>query len=429
MKRFSYFMIGVVVITILLITSSLINNMGKDEMIRGEEKIKIKFAMWDKNLQLFYGKVIDEFEELYPNIDVEMQIVDWDNYWNNIQLAAEVGTLPDVIWMNAPNVINFSEKSYIIPLDTYIKEDAINMNDYFSLTTDMYTVNDQLYAMPIFWDIICLWYNKDIFDAYGMPYPTSDWKFDDLLLVAEKFNNKEEDIWGLAVALDNEQSLYYNSIVQCGGYILSEDKKQSGFSSEATKNGIEVWYNLYKEGTIPYLKDDTDLAEYFKEGKAAMIYHGSWVYPELTRDEKIGDSIGIEALPAMEQEGTIVHGIGMAITSTTDYPDEAWLFIKYLSSKKVNDFFAKSGAGLSTYLPSLELFYHEEGKKGYNMNAFRDQLKDGVIYPYSQYTTEWLKVINENIDLIFQDELSVDEACDKIDKGINEVLEAERYSK
>ena len=50
------------------------------------------------------------------------------------------------------------------------------MSQHNQKVIDIYTKDDNLYVMPQDWDSECVIYNKDLFDKYGIDYPTElDW--------------------------------------------------------------------------------------------------------------------------------------------------------------------------------------------------------------------------------------------------------------
>ena len=149
------------------------------------------------------------------------------------------------------------------------------------------------------------------------------------------------------------------------------------------------------------------------------------MYSVFTRDEYLKDKVGLEIMPAIVQKDAILHGVGCAISSHTGHPDEAWQFIRYLGSKNANDIFAKSGAGLPAYLASVDLFIYEEMAKGFNAEAFVEQLEYTTMYPCSKYTSRWQEIEREYLDRAWSGEMSVEDACKKIAYEMNKILAIE----
>ncbi|MCG8500025.1 MAG: extracellular solute-binding protein [Firmicutes bacterium] len=391
-----------------------------------DTSVVISYAFWDEALQPIYRKLADEFEKANPNVKIKLEITVWDEYWPKLEAAAAGGTYPDVFWMNGPNIIRYAEADILMPIDDRVTKDNVDMTNYPQSLVKLYTVAGEKYAMPLFWDTAALWYNKEIFDDAGIPYPDNTWDFEKLKEVAGQLTDKSKDIYGIAAKMHN-QGAYYNTILQAGGFIISEDRKTSGFDKPETIEGIRVWLDLINEGLSPTFQQMTDVKpdELFQTGRIAMIYGGVWMYPVFSRDKYLKDKLGIVVMPKLKQRGAVLHGVGCAISSETKNPDEAWAFVKFLSSKKANDIFAKSGAGLSAYLSSVDLFMLEEMKKGFNVQVFTEQMEYATMYPCSKYTLKWQAEEKKYLEKAWAGEMSVEEACRKIAEKMNKILAAE----
>lgn len=391
-----------------------------------EPPITISYGLWDKSLQPIYRKIADEFEKAHSNITVNVDVSPWNEYWTKLEAAATGGTLPDVFWMNGPNIVRYAEANILMPIDDRLAKDNVDMTNYPQSLVKLYTVEGKNYTMPLFWDTAALWYNKEIFDNAGVPYPDDTWDFEKLKEVAAQLTDKSKDIYGIAAKMHN-QGVYYNTILQAGGFVISEDRKTSGFDKPETIEGIRVWLDLINEGLSPTFQQMTDVKpdELFQTGRIAMIYGGVWMYPVFSRDKYLKDKLGIAVMPKLKQRGAVLHGVGCAISSETKNPDAAWAFVKFLSSKKANDIFAKSGAGLSAYLSSVDLFMLEEMKKGFNVQVFTEQMEYATMYPCSKYTLKWQAEEKKYLEKAWAGEMPVEEACRKIAEKMNKILAAE----
>ena len=402
----------------------LAGNTGNDAL--QDTPVTISYALWDEALQPIYRKLADEFEKANPNIKIKLEITVWDEYWPSLEAAAADDTFPDVFWMNGPNIIRYVEAQTLMPIEDRLASDNVEMSNYPPSLVELYTVAEEKYAMPLFWDTAALWYNKEIFDHASLPYPDDTWDFERLKEVAGQLTDASKEIYGIAAKMHN-QAGYYNTILQAGGFIISEDKKTSGFDRPETIEGIKVWIDLINEGISPTFRQMTEVEpdELFQSGKAAMIYEGVWMYPVFSRNKYLKDKLGIVVMPKLKQRGAVLHGVGCAISAKTKNPDAAWAFVKFLGSKKANDIFAKSGAGLSAYLSSVDLFMLEEMKKGFNVQAFRDQVEYATMYPCSKYTSKWQAEETKYLEKAWAGEMPAEEACRKIAEEMNKILAAE----
>ena len=96
----------------------------------------------------------------------------------------------------------------------------------------MYTYQGKLHGLPYFQDSVGL-YNKELFDKAGLPYPDKTWTWQTVEENAAKLTDKSNGIYGFIAPIDSQIG-YYNFIAQAGGYVISDDKKSSGFDTRST---------------------------------------------------------------------------------------------------------------------------------------------------------------------------------------------------
>src|SRR5688572_8005490 len=63
------------------------------------EPVTISYALWEQTQVPAHEQIIAAFEEQHPNINVEIQLVPWSEYWNKLQTALAGGEAYDVFWM------------------------------------------------------------------------------------------------------------------------------------------------------------------------------------------------------------------------------------------------------------------------------------------------------------------------------------------
>ena len=56
--------------------------------------------IWDNNQRPGLQQIANEWSAI-SGIDVDIQVIDWDNYWTLLSAGASGGTLPDVFWMHS----------------------------------------------------------------------------------------------------------------------------------------------------------------------------------------------------------------------------------------------------------------------------------------------------------------------------------------
>ena len=99
--------------------------------------------------------------------------------------------------------------------------------------------NGIYYGVPKDKDTVGLVYNKEMFDAAGVSYPTADWTWDDLVSASEKIYEATGKYGYMAYA--DDQLGYWNFVYQAGSYILNGDKTQAGFTQPATMDAMKFY--------------------------------------------------------------------------------------------------------------------------------------------------------------------------------------------
>lgn len=391
----------------------------------GNEKVTLKYALWDKNQEPTIRKMADQFTKENPNITIDIELTPYGQYWTKLETAATGGSLADVFWMNGPNVGKYAQGDMMMPLDSKFKDDNVSTSDFPDSLIKLYTVGGKLYAMPKGFDTIGLYYNKAIFDKAGVHYPTDTWTWDDMAAAAKKLTDKSSGIYGVAAA-DLSQENYYNTIPQFGGYVISDDKKKSGYDDPNTIKGIQCWLDLIKDGVSPTAQQMTETTpdNMFESGKLAMIYTGSYMLSEYSSNENIKDKFDIQILPIATKRATVIHGIGNVIYSKTKYPDQAWKFVKWLGGKEANDMQAKAAIDIPAYKPSQSYFL--QSKPQYNLKVFTDELPYSVMYPCSQKTAKWNQLETDEFAKAWAGQETAEAACKNIAKGMDAILATEK---
>ncbi|MBM7551581.1 ABC transporter substrate-binding protein [Thalassobacillus pellis] len=410
----------IVLLSVLAACSSSANDTGGDG--GNSESVTITLGMWDEAQVDAYEPVVKKFEEENPDINVKLQPTPWEQYWTKLETAATGSVLPDVFWMNGPNIIKYASNDILLPLDKYMEKSDVKIDKFPQSLVDLYNYEDTQYAIPKDFDTVALFYNKELFDKAGVAYPDDTWDWDDLEKAAKKLTNKEEGIYGIAAKLNN-QSNYYNTIYQAGGYVVSDDMKDSGYDEPETIKGLKFWTDLIHEHeaspTLAQMTDTTPRAM-FESGKVAMLYDGSWMAKVFHENETLKGKIDVAELPKNEQRATIIHGIGHVIAANTEHPDAAWKLVEYLASEEANKMFSEAGS----FIPAYEGMQEDWVKAipEMNLQVFIDSLEYAVPYPSAPNTTEWQTLEQEYFPKAWTGEASVEEVAKDLAKEMEEIL-------
>ncbi|MEU0569702.1 sugar ABC transporter substrate-binding protein [Nonomuraea sp. NPDC005983] len=369
-------------------------------------------------------KLAQAFEKSHPKIKVKIEFTPNKEYWTKLQTAAASGSAPDVFWMNGPRIGVYASQGALMPLSDQIAKDKLDMSKYPKALVDLYQLDGKQYGIPKDYDTIGLFYNKDLFDKAKVKYPTADWTWDDVRKAADKLTDASSGVWSIGAPAWN-QTHYYDTMVQAGGYIISDDKKKSGFDDPASLQGLQFWKDFLDKKQSPTQQQmtDTDPSVLFQNGKLAMFYDGS--YDAVMYQNSKGLNWDVAPMPkGPKSNASIIHGLANVIYAKTKHPQEAWEFEKFLSSEEGNRIQAESGAVIPAYEGLADAW--AKSMPGKNLQIFLDAATTAVPYPISKNTAVWARKEVDAITKAYTDGNQVEPIAKEFAATMNADLSAEK---
>lgn len=394
----------------------------------------LNVKIWDST-QLEGIRQICEEWSAESGVDVAVEVVNWDNYWTLLEAGASGGQMPDVFWMHSNNAQRYMDAELLLNLNDYIDaDDAINMDNYYSDIVDLYTQDDGThYAIPKDYDTVALWYNKDMFDAAGVEYPTNDWTWDDLYEAGKALT--KDGKYGLAMDTDLNQEGYYNIIYSYGGYVINDAKDESGWDDPKTVEAMEMWGKIVKD-CMPQqsMMSESGEIDMFTSEVTAMQLMGSWRVAAL---QEYDCNWGIVNIPYCDVNGngqcdegervSIYNGLGWAASAATKNPDAAYSLISYLCSEQGQLEQAELGVTMSAHIGTSDAWVAARADKWdlspyLNVTEGTDKL---VIFPYSRASI-WAENAKQELVPAYNDPSIMADTLKTMATNMEAELEAEK---
>jgi multiple sugar transport system substrate-binding protein len=381
----------------------------------------LKLGIWDKNQEGGLTNVLREFTS-ETGIKVSVEITPWEQYWTLLEAAATGSTLPDVFWMHSNQVVRYSSNGMLLDLtDRIAKSTVADISKFPKDLVDLYTYDSKHYAIPKDMDTIGLWYNKKMFDDAGLAYPDDTWTWDTLRETARKLTTPEH--YGFAATISNQET-YYNFIFQNHGWVISEDKKKSGFDDPKTIEAIQFLVDMVQEGISPGLNitAENPTAALFESGTVAMAYFGSWMLSELGSNEYVAANCDLTVLPSGRdgKRASVYNGLGWVASAGTPYPEESWKLLEFFSRQDVQQKLSASGIAISAYTGTGNAWSAHNTK--FNLKAYTDQIPIGVFYPFSKNAVVWHTMTDEQLRDAWNGTRPVNTVCNDIAQRMNQML-------
>lgn len=371
------------------------------------------------------------FESKNPNIKVNYTPgLSGAEYTAKLLAAAASKTMPDVLFMGTGDYRMFVSKGTLVDLTDKFDADY-PLDDFINSSKTIMDVDNHIYGISSCTVSPIVYYNKDVFDAAGVPYPEADpaksWTMDEFREVAKKLTTN--DVYG-CYGLEAVENTLSAQIYSNGGKRFSDDFKKSAMNSPEVKEVYETIRDIrVVDGSAP---DGTTLdsvgmtpAQMLETGKVAILIDGSWALQELAAS---GMNIGMAPLPSYGKVLTTGQAHLHCISTSSAHPEEAWEFVKFLSSLDYQGSLVSSGL----WMPNRSSMYEEANvAKWYNEKVHGDSYKqmltyfrDALVDPGAlQLTSKCGDILIEESTLYFAGEQDVDTTVENIEKWTNKVIE------
>jgi multiple sugar transport system substrate-binding protein len=278
----------------------------------------------------------ESFESTHPNINLEITLIPEDQYVVKIDTALAAGSPPDIGFLYEQRWVKTGN---ILPLGETVTAHDIDTDDFNQAVMEGWCfAEDEVYCLGSYTGATVLLYNKALFDAAGVPYPSpaEPMTIDEYADLVMQLGTPSEDIasriWGGTAEPPHwwmdSRNLFNEDGRQVAGHVNDEE----------TKHAYEVVANLVSEGYAPSgsilqtlgTEGSEDL---FQQGKLAMTIGSS---AELQALEAAGIDFGVAPIP-VEQAGdppfASVWTDGFAVFSGSDNPEEAMEFLAFLGTE------------------------------------------------------------------------------------------------
>jgi multiple sugar transport system substrate-binding protein len=327
-----------------------------------ERQLKVQVMHRDTFMRQ-YGEA---FVIKYPNITIESVETMGLNTRNGDLRTAYYDLLdkeqPEVLFLPISIYRQMATDGLLYPLDTMIQKERYDLEAFQRGLIQFLRDADggKLYGLAPTYNAQAIYFNKDLFNRYGVPYPTDKMSWEQLLQLAARFptdGKGDNRVYGFAPPVEGAYTMV-DMIARTErlGVTDSEGKKLLLDSPsyrkiwESVANGIQKgWLQQPARATGTISGIDFYKRNAFMTGQAAMILQFSGFANDLTEGRKrynlstfewdvVTEPISSEKPD--ESTSTFIDGV-YAINAKAANPKDAWELIKLINSEPI----AKKNAG------------------------------------------------------------------------------------
>lgn len=343
-------------------------------------------AEYSTSTKPYFENLVKEFETKYPNIKVELQVINWDILDSAYNTMISRNQPPDLLLTNI--YAHFAKDGLLNRMEDLLSPEL--KDKFYPYLLESSKMHDTQYTIPYVTTIRELYYNKDIFNEVGLTEPPKTWS--DLEEDARKIKNtKQVDGFGVDLT-DNEIWAYLSYFFYGAGGGWMKDGEWA-INSPENVEGITFLKNLYEEGLTdpePAVTTRDEKQRILGNGKLGMLISGNY-FEAVVPHEYPGLKWAKGPIPVKEGQTPLVLGVqDVWMSFKTDHTNKEALskFLDFIyEDGRYEEFVLREG-----FLPTIRTVGNKLAANDPSMKQNLDSIKNAKFYPINN--PAWSAVLN-----------------------------------
>jgi multiple sugar transport system substrate-binding protein len=354
-------------------------------LVAADEKKKILFATSiyvEAPHKAVLDKLIKEYNKINPKVEIEIYGAGWSNFWDNVTTEILSGKEADIIQMYPEDIARYHAlrpEGTFLNLDSKIKGTKLETD---LVGQDECTYDGKYVAVSNYaWGTTGLFYRKSMLKKAGVD-PNGIKSLDDFRAACLKLTKGDESGFGVVVSAHSfvvsEWARFLSRVVSKGLYFPNESgpftAERLNVNDPANVWAAQWWQDLLlKDKVARIVKDKKDAREMFWNGKVALNLDGPWfIGMTRDRDPSLFNDVGLIPQPYVVYNGAkyrpnpTLYPLITAISNKSKYKDEAWDFLKWMTTPDAQKIIAECGM-----IPNSKAYVGKAEYKKSNPLAYR----------------------------------------------------------
>lgn len=266
-------------------------------------------------------------------IEVEMTgYTEIDTYTAAVKTGIPTTQGPDVFtWWSNYKIADLAKEGLLEDITPLFEAEKGKYNPGI---LDSFSYNGAIYGAPVLVASWLMFYNKPVFDKYGLSEPKT---WDDFMSVCETLKSNGVIPIGFTISGGWTSFFWFQQILASNypeAYYAVCQGKQS-WESEEVKKTFEIWKEMIDKGyfTDPGVDLGDDIPPMFAKGEVAMTYCGDWYTVYFDAIELAGgEDYSMFVIPPYEtnRPKTIIYEAGpICISKNAQNKETAKKFVEY----------------------------------------------------------------------------------------------------
>ena len=424
---FVFLLLGIIAFTVSCRPRGQVSQeVSSDGVLRGS----ITFATWGSvDERIVNEEIIAAFERRHPGVRVHLEYIPED-YVARIDTMFLGGNAPDVLYGHPHYFSAWASYGLIADLTDRFEADRAFYSDpkFAQHMYGSFQYKGRSVATINGHDTFLLFYNKNLFDEAGVPYPNDTWTWDTFLDAALRLSN---DVEGperrYAFTFPNWPPNLFYLIYSFGGNIFDsmDNPTRVVFNSPETVEALRfiqdaIWRHRIAPSWTTFVEGIS-----FDSGTIAMDVDGCWApvgRRHITAFE--WDMANMPIRPGFPQR-TAAYYAGYAVNRASRNPDLAYAFARFFQEDEGQEIL--SGLGLITVI-NEEIASRPEILYGPGFPPNHGLRVSSISYATNGYAnlSNWQEMIEmvftPNFDDLRANNITPEECAIRVHEGLERLL-------
>ena len=362
---------------------------------------EITFAAYS-NYEKPLTEAIKAFEEQNPEIKVKLDLAPFDQLMETIEIKLSAKSKDvDALFVDSPLVMNYSVKGYLAPLDELIDEEATQK--WTPSAVNSVTYNNQLVAAPMNSSSQVLYYNKELFEKNGIPFPDENTRmtWEEVVELAKKLT--ADHVYGFSFEQISKAYQMLALSDSLGVKMISEDGlTATGYSnSPEAAQAFQFYGDLFNKHQVsPKIRKEESL-DYFTSGKVAMYLATNQNMPKI-RDSGLDFGVTLHPYFAGEKVATPTGAWNLGVSQFSEKKEAAAKLVEFLTLGEGARIIFEVGGTLPPQIELLDAISTDPKYEAFPDSILRmaakESLETAVARPMTPGYLEWESNMNKAFD-------------------------------
>ncbi|MEK7135011.1 MAG: extracellular solute-binding protein, partial [Patescibacteria group bacterium] len=278
-------MAGAIIVIILLLASVFFGILPGSRPTKPPQATLEFWGLFD-DLKI-WQPIFDAYRKNNDNVYFNYVQMNPNTYERDLVEALASSKTPDIIMFHSSWLAKHGNKISPLP------ETVMNLRNFQEAFPDVATVDfvsqNKIYALPVWIDVLAMFYNKDLFNTAGIATPPKTW--DDFIKTVQKLSKKDKfgsltksgAAIGTANNVNNAADILSLLMLQAGTKMISDDGTEAAFDRPITagsstyepgESALRFYTDFASPKSSAYTWNDklSNSFDAFTSGQTAIIF-------------------------------------------------------------------------------------------------------------------------------------------------------------